>query len=197
MNARLCLPLVLLTVLGACVSPENREPIADGQVVDDWGQRGVVEIAVLPIESLIPEQTIPDLSFTFPEIEARRQFRLYLIEKRDYSVPRASFVDAAGDRGPEDSDAILISKIDQWDASQLGRRGVIYAGGTFLLRDRKSGEELWSFRCQDRQISVSAPHGGYSAERNMNEAAKFFAAEVLGRMPRKTDFDPDWMAEEN
>lgn len=189
--------LVVVSLLCACVTPEDRDPQGEAQVTDDWGSKNIVEIAVLPVASSIPESTIPDQEFTFPEVEARRQFRLYLIEKRNYSVPRVSFTDEAGSRGPEGSDALLSSEIQQWDASRLAQRGVIYAGGIFVLRHRDTGEELWSYRCQDVQLAVPAPHGGYALERNMQEASRLFAAEVFGRMPRKTDFDPDWMANEN
>ncbi|MEZ6195042.1 MAG: hypothetical protein R3F20_04820 [Planctomycetota bacterium] len=183
-------PLVIagLILAAGCASPDNRAPDESQSVAENWGQRGIVEIAVLPVSSEVPEETIPDKAFTFPEDEARHQMRTYLIRERDYAVPTSAFVDQSDPKAvPVDAELTLV--MEQWDSSRLQQRGVVYAGGRFTLRAKGTGEELWTYGCRDKQISVPAPHGGYAVEANMRDASLEFVRQALSRLPRKTDFD--------
>jgi hypothetical protein len=167
-----------------CQTAEPRLPNVDMQTVPDYATRRVRDIAVLPVGGV--EVTDPG-GLVLPSSEIRHFMYQYLIRNRNYATPKLSWVDerlAAGEASARalNTDAILTLEIEQWDASQLGGSGVVYAGGSFKLEDA-AGRELWHYRSRDQRITVPAPYGGDNTLANLRWGARSLVEAALDTLP--------------
>ena len=163
-----------------------RLPREESKTADEFASAAVRDVVVMPVDlnALGSDESASGIAFASDEM--RLLMRRHLIEKKHYAVPKSLWVDQTlTTNRPLETDARLVVAIDQWDASALAKRGVIYASAKFELRGERQGDLLWSYRCEDLQLTVEAPHGGRSGTANSRAAARRLAETALSRMPRK------------
>ncbi len=181
----LLLLLTLVTVLGACQSAPLRNPREDYSAAEDYKNRGVADVVVLPIQASTPRRSGESDREQLPAAEMRQMVRTYLIQQKDYAAPKSAWIDGRRERSEGfDTDAVMSVTVDQWDTSSLERRGVIYVSALFELKT-EAGEELWRYRCDDMQVAVAGPFGAERTAENVREGARILTETALSRMPRK------------
>ncbi len=188
MNATRHLTIIaaLLMFLSACQSPEIRHSDEDFRSTPDLTARNITEISVLPFEigPAVASESITDRQL--PARKMRRMVRGYLIERKNYAVPSATWIDdRLNESSSLETDALLNVSVLQWDTSSLEKRGVIYATATFELKSPDGNTLLWRYSCRDFQLVVDAPYGGQAIGGNNLTAARLLAETALSRLPRK------------
>lgn len=175
--------LMLAASLG-CQSLPDRRPLEESLTDPAFHEANVADVVVLPVRA---GTVVAD--DRFPAYEMREMLRGYLIQEKDYAVPRAEWVDveiAEGQGGELLTDALLEVSVDQWDSTVMATRGVIYASASFELRHGKDGRSLWTYRCEDLQIPVEEQIGLHrDPDSPMTVAARKLTATALSRLPRK------------
>lgn len=175
----------VLVVVCGCRSTPIRHPVEESLTDPGYADAAVADVVVLPVRS--GRVVVED---RFPATDMREMMRAYLIQEKDYAVPRAEWVDVAIAEGKAESaletDALLEVSVDQWDSTALTSRGVIYATASFELRSGADGRALWTYRCEDLQIPVESPVGmSRETTSPMAAAARKLTVAALSRLPRK------------
>lgn len=183
--ARIVASVLLVISAAACGTGAARQPFEDPVTRSDFRQRRVKDVAILSPEGL--EVTSPT-GIKLPEGELRHTMYEYMLREKKYAVPTNVWVDeqiAAGGASTQSlkTDAMLRLTIEQWDASELGTQGAIFAGVSVALEDGQS-PPLWSYRCRDLRVDVTPPYGANNTLPNLREAAGRLVEMCLEKLPQ-------------
>ena len=183
MNRAIIAFLLVVAAVSGCRSAELREPVEKHRAAADFTDRGVKEIAVLPIDtSTLPEERIG----LIPVLEMRLRGRRFLIGRKNYACSREDWVDGriasgASSAGDLDAEGLLSVRLTQWEGNRLASQGVVYIGAEITLEDR-AGDVIWSYVARDLRIAIPPSHGREPAVMRA-AAAREFIERALWNIP--------------
>ena len=186
MRMQLTLALLVLMLTAACQTANPDRIEEDFHAVQDYSTRNISEIVVLPVAIDSVDTTAHNSIRDLPRVEMRRLLRQYLIQQKDYVAPQEQWIDERiASAANLETDAILHVTVNQWDTSNLVRRGVIYAGADFQLKSPGGDTLLWTYNCRNLQLPIAGPHGGPKIADSNLTAIRLLTQTALSRIPQK------------